>query len=542
MGPRILSVVLNLLFWFTLLVVATGGFDWQGEIGSRAVRLDATSPDLFALLFLILLAVWHRLGRSLRELECIRIWERTYSRFATAEGRGMLPGLAVVTAILVVLPLARHFTFHTGYDLALFAQAYWNTLQGDFLYSSLKGGMVLWGDHFNPIVLGILPFYWMWPSPETLLVLQSLALAAGVFPLYALAHRELSDRGLAVVISAAYLLYLPLRQMNSFEFHPVAFATPLILAAFYFARIEALTRFLFFCVLVGATKETGPIAMGLLGVAYFVLGRRRWVGAAVTGVSVLWFYLNLVWVMPAFNAAGVETQLARYSYLGDTPGEILRTLLTRPFYVLSNNLSSRELFYPFRVLAPVAFLPMLTPVGLLALPYLVINILEGSGVQVWLVHYQAELTAFVFIGTVFGARRIRHRLAGRSLAAVLTCGVFLFFGTSDVYRLRQALPSADTQRVHATLARVPSEARVAAQVALAPHLTQRQELHFFPDVSASDWVIVNLDLDPWPVRPNRFRRTVKRLKRQGFRVNFDDGKTRILRQTGKSYRRQRKRG
>ena len=182
MGTRILSSILNALFWCVLLVVITGGFDWHGSIGERAVRLDATSPDLFALLFVILLVIWYRLGRSPREIEGVRIWERFYARLDNASAGRWLPVLGLMAAVLVALPLARHFTFQSGYDLALFAQAYWNTLQGDFLYSSLKGGMVLWGDHFNPIALAIVPFYRIWPAPETLLVIQSLALVASWIP------------------------------------------------------------------------------------------------------------------------------------------------------------------------------------------------------------------------------------------------------------------------------------------------------------------------------------------------------------------------
>jgi len=534
MNSTILSLILNSLFWFTAFVVVTGGFDYQGSIWGHSVRLDATSPDLFVLLFLILLAVWHLLGRSLQELRCIRIWGVAYSRLRSLGVRGLLVVLSLLGGIFVVVPLARHFSFRTGYDLALFAQAYWNTLQGDFLFSSLKGGMAIWGDHFNPIVLGILPFYWLWPSPETLLVLQSLALVAGALPLYSLAKRELTDEGPAVFITLAYLAYLPLRQMNSFDFHPIAFATPLVLAAFYFMRKEAFGRFLLCCLLVGATKETGPIAVGLLGAACFFLSPKRWLGAVVALASVLWFFVNLAVVMPAFNPSGVATQLDRYAYLGNDPAEILRTLLTRPLYVLSENLSSRELFYPVRILGPVAFLPLLTPVGLLALPYLMINLLESSGVQVWLVHYQAELTAFVFIATVFGARRVVQARSGRHLAAVLTGGAFLFFGTSDLYQLREAMPTEDTRRIHAALDVLPTAGRVSAQAAIAPHLTQRKWLYFFPEVSEAEWVIVDHQLDPWPVDPHRFTRTVKRLKRVGFQPDFENGATQIFRQTGKA--------
>lgn len=529
MVSHILSPVLNSLFWMSLLVVVTGGFDIQTTVAGQDVRLDLTSPDLLVLLFLLLAYAWHRSGRAFLDLACIRSLAKAYEWIEARGSRVVFAAIGVATLVYLLIPLVRHHSFQTGIDLALFGQAYWNTVQGDFLVSSIQGDMTLWGEHFNPIVLAILPLYRLWPSPETLLVLQSLALVAGALPLYALARRELPHPGLAPFLTLAYLLYLPLRLTNLFDFHPIVFATPMILAAFYFLRSGKYSWFLLFCLMTGATKETGPIAVGLLGAACLFMNRKRWLGGAIIVASVVWFLVSLFVVMPLFNPAGVATQLDRYGYLGDSIGEILLTLATRPFYVLSENLSSRELMYPVRILAPVAFLPLLTPVGLLAVPYLAINLLEWSGIQVWLVHYQAELTAFVFIAAVFGARRLLAFRSSRYLAATLAAGTFLFFGQSDIYRLREAWPTEETRRIHRAVARVPSDGGVAAQAAIAPHLTQRNGLFIFPDTSWADWVIVDFSLDPWPVRPHRFNRTVKRLRRESFEIVFEEGPTRIYR-------------
>ena len=536
MVSRILNTALNTLFWLTLIVVVTGGIDIQTTIAGQGIRLDATSPDLLVLLFLVLLFGWHKMGESLLDLQCVRLLATAHDWLTARGSRTVVVAVGVAALIYLAIALTLHYAFKTTYDLALFGQAYWNSLQGEFLLSSVKGNVLLWGDHLNPIVLGVLPFYRLWPAPEILLVLQGLALVAGAIAIYGLAEKELPRSGIAPVFALAYLLYLPVRYTNLFDFHPVVFATPLILSAFYFLRIEKYGWFLLFCLLTGATKETGPIAVGLLGVACLFMSRRRWIGVALVAASVLWFVVNLFVVMPLFNPAGVATQLDRYGYLGDGFGEILWTLVSRPIYVLSENFSSRELLYPIRVLAPVAFLPALTPVGLLALPYLVINLLEWSGVQVWPVHYQAELTAFIFIGAVFGAQRMLMTRSPKTLVAAVAAGTFLFFGQSDIYRLREAWPTADTRRIHQALSQVPSDAAVAAQAALAPHLTQRRELYIFPEVSWADWVIVDSSLDPWPIRPDRFHRTVKRLKRESFEVVLEEGSTRIFRRFDPSIR------
>ena len=50
-------------------------------------------------------------------------------------------------------------------------------------------GLNLFGDHSSFILVFLVPLYWIWPDPETLLVVQTMALAVGAVPsLSARAH------------------------------------------------------------------------------------------------------------------------------------------------------------------------------------------------------------------------------------------------------------------------------------------------------------------------------------------------------------------
>ena len=64
----------------------------------------------------------------------------------------------------------RHEVFHTSFDMAIFVQAVWNTLQGNFLYSSIKGGICLLSDHFSPILVLLTVPYKLWTDPKCLLL------------------------------------------------------------------------------------------------------------------------------------------------------------------------------------------------------------------------------------------------------------------------------------------------------------------------------------------------------------------------------------
>src|SRR5690242_8774042 len=93
---------------------------------------------------------------------------------------------------------------------------------------SIRGeGFNLLGDHFQPIVGLLAPFFRIFPTPETLLVAQALLTAASVIPLCRAAQELLgiwASRG----IGLAYGFSWGLQQMVNFDFHEIAFAVPLL--------------------------------------------------------------------------------------------------------------------------------------------------------------------------------------------------------------------------------------------------------------------------------------------------------------------------
>src|ERR1700731_5492111 len=109
----------------------------------------------------------------------------------------LVAALALAYFILYsVLSVLRHTTYHSfGPDLGIFDQVFWNTTQGRFFESTMSLGQAephsYLADHFSPIYLFLVPAYALIPRPETLLVIQTLFLALGVWPIYLLARLKL---------------------------------------------------------------------------------------------------------------------------------------------------------------------------------------------------------------------------------------------------------------------------------------------------------------------------------------------------------------
>src|ERR1700687_6189622 len=157
------------------------------------------------------------------------------------EGRLAVALAAAYFLIYAVLSVLRHESYHSnGLDLALFDQVFCNSSQGRPFESTMAQAIAvphsMLGDHFSPVFLLLVPFYFAFPHPETILVIQTLALALGAWPVFLLARLKL-PAGYAPLWVLAYLLFVPLAYINLYDFHEVAFSiVPLGFALYFLER------------------------------------------------------------------------------------------------------------------------------------------------------------------------------------------------------------------------------------------------------------------------------------------------------------------
>src|SRR4030042_1987639 len=202
----------------------------------------------------------------------------------------------VIMILLYIIVLSwisclRHYTFQTQtYDMAIFEQSFWNTFQGRFLYNSIEGKNHL-AVHLSPFLILLLPFYLLYKSAYTLLILQTLVLALGVLPLYFLA-KDLINKKIALIFSLAYLLYPSLHHVNLFDFHAVPFAVPLLLSFFYFWHRQKLWGASVFLLLAAATKENIILAVLFVGIYLLFFSKKKLYAGIVMALSAIYFFLT----------------------------------------------------------------------------------------------------------------------------------------------------------------------------------------------------------------------------------------------------------
>lgn len=340
---------------------------------------------------------------------------------------GLLAGLWSMA--IGSLAIARHLSFHSGFDLGIFAQVAWSTANGRPFFTSLAGGTTNFlGEHFAPLLAVLAPLYSLWPDARTLLVVQTLALAAGAFPLFAFGRARLGAR-LAVVVVVAYLLSPLLHFVALFDFHEIALAVPLLMAAGAALLDERSgTTLLYLGLALMAKEEVAliAVAMGL----YAWLVQKRWrFGLALTAGSIAWTALLFGWIMPAMSPSTTGYPfLNRYGALGSTLGEILQTLFTQPASVAQVVATRSKAVFILQLLVPLGGLPLLGwPAVLLVLPPLAYLLLASYEVMASIFfHYTAPLIPFLFLATVVALQRLgRWSAQWRRAGAIVLCAAAL---------------------------------------------------------------------------------------------------------------------
>jgi len=411
--------------------------------------------------------------------------------------------LAYVVAF-TTLTFLRHLTFHsTWLDLGFYDNVMWNLIHGRFCtynsYDSFNGGLrpCL---HVSPILLVIAPVYAVYPSPLSLLFLQTVFLAAGGCAVYWLARHELQDKRLAVGFALSYLLFPALQGINMFDFHDIALCVPLLLFAFYYLRRSEYPKFALFVTLSVMCREEISLIVFMLGLYILVAKRNRALGLATSALGGGWLLFCLFILFPQSSGQNYPF-LYRYAWLGTSYQEILKTLLLKPDVVLSQALSYPRLVYVFLLLAPLAFLPLLAPeLMLVGFPILLGNMLSGYWIQYSIYYqYSAPLIPLMFASAVCGTRRIlrffegssakwkwverhvaRNRLLGIILALLMLSSICSYFayGVSPLtlnpqdYQMSDRVASANR-----ILQLIPQNASVVADNYIGPHLSHTDRVY-----------------------------------------------------------------
>ena len=415
-------------------------------------------------------------------------WLRWQARAEGPAADRMLPWL--IAALLFVLwfglAYARARSLDGGADLASGLQARWLIAHGQAADLTVTGNHLL-AQHFPLGFYGMVWVTQLLPPTSTLLGIQSLSLALGVVPLWWIARRLAALRvGAALAIVVAYALSPTLNNLNLADFHPAVVAVGPLLAATYAALRERWVAFaLFSAFAVLWSAELGLVIAGL-GVLLIIRDERKaGVWAVVFGFG--WTLLAVVLFEPRYGSTGFIAPGAFAEY-GSNAFSVGFGMLVHPFRALGDLFAEGNVRLLVVLLAPLLFLPVLSPRALLpAIPlqalYLIANEPDRS-VEVGL-----PLTIFAFVAATFALNRMGRKgvervLVDRRVLIALVVAALGFFATEasdSPYRhpwqwgRQDAVDMARRQAAHA----VGKGVSVRAPEVVLPLVADRKKVYLF---------------------------------------------------------------
>ncbi|GBE57318.1 hypothetical protein BMS3Abin01_00230 [bacterium BMS3Abin01] len=418
--------LLPLIMYFPYMYYRTG---LEGD-SVELPPLDSRSSVILLLLWsLLLLAVLLHLDISTSETRL----ERWISRHPE---KVLITMMVVWLVIFFPLDVLKDQYMHTTtINSAFFKQSMLHVFDARGLFfgeSSLGHGATLFATHINAIFFFITPIFRIWPDYRWLLFISDVALVLSAIPAYYLARRYFAA-GTSLLLTLMVLLHpIMAAQPGRSDFSEIRFAPVLILTMFYFFQSRRFWLFVAFSLMLMTIREDMSLIVAFVGI-YALLIRRspRWVLTPIIG-GVGYFAAANFYLLPLFNPQGRAVRAdVRYSALGSSGSEILKTIIFKPWKAIGIALSTPSHIGAVYGLALTFGLgiPLLSGAVLLAITPVSELLFQSTTT---LVNFMALPTfATLMIAFILGLARLdrfcQKRWLTRRGRAGLTVGVVMFF-------------------------------------------------------------------------------------------------------------------
>lgn len=404
-----------------------------------------------------------------------------------------------ITAVLIALAYSLvmvHFSLtklrsfrYSSLDLGIFTQSLAGFLHGKPLFNTVEwqlyGAPNHFGVHFQPALFLLVPLFRLFPSPKTLLVLQSLTLGSSILLAYLLARKVLGER-LGVALTVLYALNSSLVGINLFEFHPVSLAVPLFLLAVYFLLNGNTSAFYATSILLLLTKEDAFLGVTSLTLWWALREgftpdslRRNRNFLIHAGLAIVYGIIVIKIVIPHFGSGYIYGSLYSHPSLGSK----------KALYFLLFNLT-------------FGLLPLFRPRNalLLTLPWLENLLASRPSQTAFGFHYPYMLVPLSFIAAVFALKELNIR---KVLPVLLTLGIIASCSTMPIaekpprihnplihYSALEPIPGAESARPIIRML-LRSNLSVYTQPDFYPALALKENVYVYPNGVRPDVVLVD---------------------------------------------------
>ncbi len=422
----------------------------------------------------------------------INIASRLRRLIPTPDIEAVIIALIYVGITLYISIHLLHDSYNTYcFDLGAFMQDLKYTLQGKLLWCPSLATSDL-AHHFSPVLLLLVPIYWIFPYAQTLLVVQGLVLGLSGYLVYSLAREYKLSRRASLAVETLFFFNPLVWGIALFDFHPIVFAIPGLICFFFGLKRKNWILFTFGLFITYISREDATITVGIYGAV--LLAYNYWKNRKIDRTALIIFasalaaYGIAVGASAATSGGGMPIILSyftnRYSYV-DQP------LTQGAISLFATVFSSGTLLLIYGFLFSLGLLPLLSLQSTIPALFILLTgiISTNPGQHNNLLQYTAPAIPFLFLAFIEAlpllekdqlVRYTVKKTEGRVQLYALVLLLLLSFKIISTGRLETAvLPDWHDVAINQVLSKIPNDTSVSTSNTIFPHICARTDTYLF---------------------------------------------------------------
>ena len=383
------------------------------------------------------------------------------------------------------------------FDFGIFSQMFYNMKKNGLPMTTVERDGLLshFAVHVSPIYYLMLPFYWLFPTPATLQVLQAAVITSAVIPLWKIGKHHGLTGAQRMFVCAVLLLYPAFSGGTSYDIHENCFLTPLILWLLYGIDKKNTVITTIAAVLTLMVKEDAAVYVAVIALWLIVKTvlhfKKIDVQNLVTGIILLIVSLGWFFIVTGYlSKSGDGVMTDRYNnFMYDGSSSlitVIKSVILNPMKAIYECVDAEKLYFIAMTLLPLLGLPLLTrryERYFLLIPYVLVNLMSDYQYQHNIFYqYTFGTIAFLLYLTVVNLADWENDWQRIIVLVVATIISAICFGVAIVpkavnYPVRAIQYYDNYQNIRDTLDMIPDGASVTATTFYTTYLSQRDVLY-----------------------------------------------------------------
>lgn len=413
---------------------------------------------------------------------------------------------AVVTAISVL----RYLNYSApNYDFGIFCNMFYNMRESFTPVTTCERDKLLshFAVHFSPAVYVFLPLYWLFPSPVTVAVCQTLAIYSGLIPFVLIVKNRKIEPVVTCLLAVVFMANTAFSMGCSYDFHENCLLVPFLMWMIYFYEKKKIIPFFVFALFTLMVKEDAFIYVAVFA-AFIIVSDKEWKKGIPLGILAVGYFIFACWYINNYGLGIMEGRFDVMISGDDGLFGIVKTVFANLSYTVTQIFSTTEntpekLIYFIKMLCPLAFIPFFTkkPARLILVLPILLNLLTDYGYQYDIsFQYGFGITSLMMYAVVLNLSDYDKKK--RSFMSAIAAGLaaMMFFMCvmptclDNISRRKENIDMYN--EIDAVLAEIDEDAKICVSTFYLPHLAQREEIYEVHYTQYTDFDYVILDYRP----------------------------------------------